>query len=103
VDGTAFAAEDFDPHPDVIGATIFTGRFCVHWESDDGQNFRPGLDHVSVDEAITWGRKQADVVMVRVGDTYYSAGSIDPEDGSLPRWSEGRQVGVRFGWFVPPT
>jgi hypothetical protein len=81
----------------------FTGRFDAHWESDDGRKFRPGPDKGSVEEAIKWGRSQADVVWLRVGngdlggdeDGYFSAGTRHP-DPDTPVWpDEGIKVEAR--------
>jgi hypothetical protein len=80
----------------------WTGLFSTHWESDNGHEFRAGPDHVSVDEAIAWGRAQADVLLVRVGDGdlggddegHFSAGArhAHPE---MPVWPEGLEVTAR--------
>jgi hypothetical protein len=66
--------EDCDPFP------FWTGRFSAHWESGDG-DFRDGPVNVTAEEAIAWGRTQADVVLIRLGDSelYYSAGDRAPD------------------------
>jgi hypothetical protein len=57
---------------------------------------------VSVDEAIAWGRAQADVVLVRLGDDdfHYSAGTRQPppvegDDEDFPVWPDGMRVARR--------
>src|SRR5262245_36680026 len=118
--GKVFIAEDFDhwPHVDVADLIIrgvdlrtlsgpgdvmcFTGRFDAHWESDDDQEFKHGPEGVSVEEAIAWGRSQADVVWVRVGNGdlggdeagQFSAGTRHP-DPDIPVWPEGLEVTAR--------
>jgi len=81
----------------------WTGRFAAHWQSDDDQEFRDGPADVSVEEAIAWGRSQADVLWVRVGDGdllggdeegYFSAGVRHP-DPETPRWPEEMKVTAR--------
>jgi hypothetical protein len=111
--GIVFISEDMDnwPHVDVADLirkgvdlrtfqagdlVCWTGRFRAHWESDEGRDFRNGPDDVSVEEAIAWGRSQADIVMVRVGngdlggdeDGYFSAGKRHP-DSDTPVWRDG--------------
>lgn len=98
---TAFVAEESggmmgdDP-------LIATGRFCVHVEDGTADGYEPGLDGVSADEAIAWGRERADRVLVRVcegeeGTTHYSAG-VEPiewyAEGALPQWPEGQAAGA---------
>lgn len=73
----------------------FTGRFDAHWESDDRKEFRPGPDRVSLEDAVEWGRSQADVVWLRVGngdlggddEGYFSAGTRHP-DPDIPVWPD---------------
>ena len=57
---------------------------------------------MSVEEAIAWGRDQADVVLVRLGDDdfHYSAGVRQPppvpeDDEDFPVWPECKEVGRR--------
>jgi hypothetical protein len=117
--GKVFIAEDLHNWPDVdVGDLVrrgvdfrtldpgdvlcWTGRFHALWQSDDDQRFREGPDDVSIEEAIAWGRSQADVVWVRVGDGdlggddegYFSAGIRHPEP-EIPRWPEGLEVTAR--------
>lgn len=95
-EGTVFIAEDFsndDPY-------LLTGRFSAHWESEGGRQYRAGPEGVSADEAIAWGREQADVVLIRLGDSdvHHSAGSHRPPpapDDDFPIWPEGRKVSRR--------
>ena len=104
MDGVVFIAEDsgFDDH--VPPRVWFTGRFCAHWESDDGQRFREGPAHVPAEEAIAWGREHADVVQIRVGNGdlggadsgYFSAGRLQPRNDELPVWPEGMAVPRRL-------
>src|SRR3954452_7419269 len=92
--GIVFVGED----PDDADSLIWSGRFSAHWEAPDGEMFVQGPEGVSPDEAIRWGREQADVVLIRPGDSevHYSAGtqppSPDPEEGTLPEWPAGREV-----------
>lgn len=93
--GTVFIVEDVDPrdiHP-------LTGRFSARWESPDGDRFRRGPEGGGVEDAIDWGRAQADVVLVRPLDsaTSYSAGARRPQSEleageRFPVWPEGRSV-----------
>ena len=117
--GKVFIAEEFDhwPHVDVAelvrrgvdlrklapgDVMCYTGRFSAHWQSEDDQKFRQGPEDVSVQEAIEWGRSQADVVWVRVGDGdvggdedgYFSAGIRHPEQ-EVPVWPDGMSVNAR--------
>jgi hypothetical protein len=81
-------------------AHIWSGRWCAHWESDDGKGWRQGPEGVSAADAIAWGRDEADVVLIRPGDSdiLYSAGARDPEtlpedrQSSFPRWPVGRDL-----------
>ncbi len=75
-----------------------TGRFsAVLWsESGPGAEETPGPRDVSVDEAIVWGRAQADVAVVMVcddagGASYFSAGELEP-----PTW----EAGTLYPWPV---
>jgi hypothetical protein len=111
--GMVWIAEEFGNWPEVDVADLvrrgvnlstldpgdllcFTGRFSAHWESDEGKEFREGPDDLSVEEAIQWGRSQADVVLVRVGNGdlggdeagYFSAGNRHPHP-EMPVWPEG--------------
>jgi hypothetical protein len=117
--GIVFIAEDLDNWPDVDVADLvrrgvdlrtfspgdllcWTGRFAAHWEPDGAQEFREGPEDVTVEEAIAWGRAQADVVQVRVGDGdlggdkdgYFSAGVRHPFP-RVPVWPEGLKVTAR--------
>jgi hypothetical protein len=112
--GTVLIAEHSEPREDLVDRirardgddswvtpgdmSCFTGRFYAHWEPDEGDDlsdFRQGPEHVSAEEAIAWGRSQADIVLIRVGigefggdeSGYFSAGVRHPED--VPVWPEG--------------
>ncbi len=71
-------------------------RFHGHIESykDDRiiEHGRSGLDGdwwESADEAIAWGTARAPIVLITIGNTVYSAGSVhaeDDEDQPLPLW-----------------
>jgi hypothetical protein len=72
------------------------------FEGNRPRKFREGPDHVSIEEAVEWGRSQADVV-VRLGDGddlggdeegHFSAGLSDPY-AEMPVWPEGRKVIAR--------
>jgi len=62
------------------------------YKDDFYESGRPGPDGESwatVDEAIAWGRTRAPIVLVRIGNTHYSAGDVhaeDDEDEPLPLW-----------------
>ena len=92
--GTVFVAEDSDDED--LG--MWSGRFSAHWEAHDGSQpwFVEGPQGVPLDEAIAWGRSQADVVLVLLGpyDVRYSAGTRHPVvDGEqLPVWPESATV-----------
>jgi hypothetical protein len=93
-DGVVFIAEDREPDEHAPGAWWFNARFDAHWESEDGRECREGPAGVSAQEAIEWGRRQADVVQIRVGDGdlggadhgYFSAGVTQPDGDRLPVW-----------------
>jgi hypothetical protein len=92
--GTVFIAEDFADEP-----YLLTGRFSAHWEAAEGREHRAGPEGVPVEEAIAWGRAQADVVLVLLGDEdfHYSAGARQPppvgeDDADLPVWPENKRV-----------
>lgn len=93
-EGTVFVGEDFDEE-----MFMWPGKFSAHWESPDGKQFREGPQGVSAQEAIEWGRSQADVVYIRPGDSgvYYSAGMRSPadDDDETPVWPEGAAVSRR--------
>jgi hypothetical protein len=93
--GTVFIGED------VLADDVYllTGRFSAHWEASEGREHRFGPEGVPVEEAIAWGRTQAAVVLVRLGEDvfHYSAGSRQPspvaaDDEDFPIWPEGKQV-----------
>jgi hypothetical protein len=69
-----------------------SGRFRVHWESEDGDEHGEGPGYVSAEEAIAWARRHAPRVLVRIdADTHFSAGelALDDDDGTpLPTWPE---------------
>lgn len=47
----------------------------------------PGWDNV--DDAVSWARARAPIVILRIGSEQqdiYSAGDRDPTDEALPRW-----------------
>jgi len=99
--GVVFIAEDEEV--DDRGRVWFTGQFDAHWESDDGQDFREGPEGVTAEEAVRWGRQQADVVQIRVGNGdlggadhgYFSAGTRQPDGDELPIWSETMSISRR--------
>jgi hypothetical protein len=72
-------------------------RFTGYWEAEDyfGRDETPpgllerGPGWEDPDEAIKWGRDRATVVIVRIGNTHYSAGdelALDEDDQPLPEW-----------------
>lgn len=96
--GTVFIAEDIAPD-DIY---LLTGRFSAHWEASEGPEHRDGPEGVTVEEAIAWGRTQADVVLLRLGDDdfHYSAGTRQPppvegDDEHFPVWPDGKRVARR--------
>jgi hypothetical protein len=78
-----------------------TSLFWVSWQedaADDVIEFRD--DIVGAEAAIAWGRRRADVVVIRLGhtgDTYFSAG--ERPDPSVPSWPP--QTSPPEGWFRP--
>lgn len=76
-----------------MGCGEWTGRWSAHWA--DGDDHEPGPREVSLDEALTWGRAHAELVLVRPGDssTYYSAGARPAPDH--PPWSDTLDLGPR--------
>jgi hypothetical protein len=92
--GTVFIGEDFGDEPHEL-----SGRFTAHWEASEGPEHRDGPEGVPVEEAIAWGRGEADVVLVRVGDEdqHYSAGARQPppvegDEDDFPEWPDGKRV-----------
>lgn len=87
--GRVFIGEDFD---DQGLGEMWPGRWSAHWESDDGQSWTQGPQGVSAQDAIAWGREQADIVLIRPGDTdvHYSAGSLVEPD--CPLWPDGQEL-----------
>ena len=80
-----FIAEESD-YDESLGQEVWTARFFVHFEGSDG-SFCKGPDLVSAEDAIDWGRRQADIVQIRVGNRYYQAGvRPHPDCASGPRW-----------------
>jgi hypothetical protein len=90
------------------------GRFSAHVECDEDGPFShvDGPTGVGPEEAISWARRRAERVMVRVGLDFYTAGSEPVRD--LPSWPgprndrkspfepadlSDRQVEARTGWF----
>lgn len=77
---TVWIAEDLDP--DELG--LYTGRFHGHLDHTDRIE---EFDDLSVDDAITWARARASVVLIRAGDyDYHSAGANNPAPEELPAW-----------------
>lgn len=76
---------------------MWSGRWSAHWEADHGPGWREGPRRVSAREAITWGRAQAEVVLIRPGDSTvnHSAGRRRPESEAgeeFPVWPEGQEL-----------
>ena len=90
--GAVFIAEEIDPR-DVYW---LTGAFSAHWEAPHGTGFRDGPEGVTADEAVAWGREQAEVVLIRLADSdvYQSAGRRRP-DPETPLWQPGTIVRPR--------
>jgi hypothetical protein len=89
--GIVFVGEEFDEDD----FDMCTGLWSAHWE--DGPEYRQGPRRVSAQEAIAWGRDQADVVLVRSADSdvHYSAGARRPEpeeSSDFPPWPEGQEL-----------
>jgi hypothetical protein len=89
-EGTVFIAEELatgEPY-------LFTGRFSAHWQSGRDTSHRDGPELVSIEEALAWGREQADRVLIRLVDSeYYSAGRERVRD--LEPWPEGSMIEPR--------
>lgn len=73
-------------------------RFYGHWESQDPNTLLeqgPGWDEI--EDAVTWGRERAPVVLLRLGETepqvHYSAGDEEPRGipppGGIHSWPPG--------------
>ena len=87
--GRVFVGEDFDEE-----MYVCPGTFSAHWEAPDGQSFKQGPRGLSAQEAIEWGRSQADEVYIRLGDSdvHYSAGAVHPHSPDDPVWTDGTVV-----------
>jgi hypothetical protein len=98
------------------GLGRFSGRFVAHWEPADSGVAIDGPEGVSIEDAIEWGRQQADKISVLIGDDDipYSAGAhvleghkMWPSGGisvSTRPWGapvDGRQQAV--GWSFRAT
>lgn len=74
--------------------SLWSGRWSAHWEPRPGSPDSPreGPHGVSASEAIAWGRDQADIVLIRPGDsdTHYSAGRRHRKN--VPVWPEGKEL-----------
>jgi hypothetical protein len=90
--GAVFIAEDIDPRD----FSWLTGTFSAHWEAPHGKGFRDGPEGVTADEAVAWGREQAEVVLIRLADSdvYQSAGTREPAF-EAPPWQPGTAVRPR--------
>ncbi len=91
--GTVFIGEDADRED----FSMWSGRWSAHWEPRGTSSPREGPQGVSASEAIAWGRAQADVVLIRPGDStqHYSAGHRNPggdDLDDLPVWPEGKEL-----------
>jgi hypothetical protein len=88
----AWIAEDVGD--DEQGGPMALGVFSAHVEGDDlPEGFESGPDEVSIDDALSWARARADVVVVRydspsTGTTHFSAGPRQPKwpEAPLPAW-----------------
>jgi hypothetical protein len=89
--GTVFIAEEIDPQD----FYWLSGTFSAHWES--GEDFRDGPRGVPAEEALAWGRRQADRVLIRLADSdvYHWAGRAPNPNAKYPPWPEGRIVRPR--------
>jgi hypothetical protein len=77
---------------DINDGGRFSGLFTAHWESKNGEGFERGPEDVPVGEAIAWGRKRSDVVLVQVGggeDGTFSAGRRAVLDEDTELWPHG--------------
>jgi hypothetical protein len=84
--GIVFVGEEFDP----ADAFRLTGRFTAHWEEVDGDGHIAGPRGVGLEEALSWGRQMARVVLVCLGDDdeEFSAGE-DAPDEDVRLWPAG--------------
>lgn len=67
----------------------YSGLFAAHTDDPSGAESKMGPVDVPVEEAIAWGRAQAEVVLVQVGggdDGEYSAGSREALDKRTRPW-----------------
>lgn len=84
------------PDPDDSGR--FSGLFAAHRENESGGNMLMGPVDVPIEEAIAWGRSQAQVVLVRIGDSLaqYSAGDRQVLDDHTRPWPpDGLKIAAR--------
>ena len=80
-----FIAEESD-YDESLGGEVWTARFFAHFEGSDGSH-REGPHLVSAEEAVEWGRREAEIVQIRVGDRHYQAGSRPhPDCEDEPSW-----------------
>jgi hypothetical protein len=86
--GLVLVTEQFDDDDD----DVCSGLWSAHWQS--GDQWRHGPEGVSAQEAIAWGRRQADVVIVEAADSdvRYSASAGTGAASELPAWPEGREL-----------
>lgn len=71
-------------------------RWRGHVESYEDPSYnkdgKTGLDGdywASVEDAIAWARARTEIILVRIGNTHYSAGPLhaeDEDDEPLPLW-----------------
>ena len=80
-------------------------RFWASWQDDalDGPAaLLEDVDLESADAAIAWGWARAEIVLIRLGhrgDTYFSAGSSQPQDDSMSAWPPASPP--PDGWWSP--
>jgi hypothetical protein len=99
--GTVYIAPTASSVPESRMVDPETSLFWVSWQNDAADDVIEWRDDVlGAEAAIAWGRRRADVVVIRLGHaggTYFSAGSRP--DASIPSWPP--QTPPPEGWFRP--
>ncbi|HST39330.1 MAG TPA: hypothetical protein VLK58_07465 [Conexibacter sp.] len=79
--------------PSDLDGSRFDGRFAVRLDPADAASADPPND-LSLEDALAWARRHADVVYLQVNGATYSAGRRHPVS-ERPRWVDGTTVEPR--------